>query len=83
VWDNSAAHRSRHVCEQASREGIHQVYLPKYSPELNMVEEVFRELKAELSNKLFTSLNQLKEAIEDFFKRRSYKFNVNVSRYLT
>jgi transposase len=83
VWNNSAAHRSRYVRERASREGIHQVYLPKYSPELNIVEEVFRELKAELSNKLFTSLNQLKEAIEDFFKRRNYKFNVNVGRYLT
>jgi transposase len=35
--------------------------LPKYSPELNIVEEVFRELKAELSNKLFTDLNQLKK----------------------
>ena len=39
---------------------MHQVYLPKYSPELNIVEEVFRELKMELSNKLFTNLNQLK-----------------------
>jgi transposase len=83
VWDNSAAHRSKYVYEQASREGMHHVYLPKYSPELNIVEEVFRELKAELSNKLFTNLNQLKEAIESFFKRRDYKFNVNVSRYLT
>ena len=62
VWDNSATHRSRYVHERASREGIHQVYLPKYSPELSIVEEVFRELKAELSNRLFTSLNQLKEA---------------------
>jgi transposase len=50
VWDNSATHCSRYVHEQASREGIHQVYLPKYSPELNIVEEAFRELKAELSN---------------------------------
>jgi len=61
VWDNSAAHRSKHVYEKALRKGIHQIYLPKYSPELNIVEEVFRELKMELSNKLFTNLTNSKK----------------------
>jgi transposase len=65
------------------RKGIHQIYLPKYSPELNIVEEVFRELKAELSNKLFTNLNQLKETIENFFKNRNYKFNIKTNKYIT
>jgi transposase len=83
VWDNSAAHRSKHVYEKALRKGIHQIYLPKYSPELNVVEEVFRELKMELSNKLFTNLNQLKEEIENFFKNRNYKFNIKINKYIT
>jgi len=74
---------ARAMCISMRRgESILQVYLPKYSLELNVIEEVFRKPKAELNNKLFASLNRLKETT-DFFKRRNYELNVNVNRYLT
>jgi transposase len=37
VWDNSAAHRSKYMYEKTLRRGIHQIYLPKYSPELKLL----------------------------------------------
>jgi transposase len=39
--------------------------LPAYSPELNPAEQVFRELRAWLSNRVFESLDQMGDALID------------------
>ena len=45
--------------------GIEPVYLPPYSPELNPVELIFRELKGRLSNEVYGDLSELEERICD------------------
>jgi len=69
ITDGAAAHRSGRlqVGEQLRLE-----HLPPYSPELNPVERLFKELRAMLKNRVFESLQAVEEAvikaIEPFFK---------------
>ena len=60
ITDGAAAHRSRRlkVSQQLSLE-----HLPPYSPELNPVERLFKELRAALKNRVFESLQTVEEAI--------------------
>jgi len=69
ITDGAAAHRSTRlkVSEQLRLE-----HLPPYSPELNPVERLFKELRAVLKNRVFESLQVIQEAVieavEPFFK---------------
>lgn len=69
VTDGAAAHRSTRlkIDEQLTIE-----HLPPYSPELNPVERLFKELRRKLKNQVFESLQAVEEAvikaIEPFLK---------------
>ncbi|MFC7198017.1 IS630 family transposase [Halospeciosus flavus] len=52
------------VTDLADRDGLDFVTLPSYSPELNPVEECWRQLQASLSNCFFDSLDELTTAID-------------------
>ncbi len=60
ITDGAAAHRSTRlkISEKLTIE-----YLPPYSPELNPVERLFKELRAELKNRVFESLQAVEEAV--------------------
>ena len=62
VLDNSGSHRSGEV---SWPEDLHPLYLPPYSPELNPAEQVFRHLRKKLSNAVFTTLDELQNALID------------------
>jgi len=65
------------VLRQARRKGIHMVYMPKYSPELNPVGVLFSKLSEHLANRLFLSVEELMPAVEEFFRARGYRFEVD------
>lgn len=69
ITDGAAAHRSTRL--KVSEE-IRIEHLPPYSPELNPVERLFKELRKELKNRVFESLQAVEEAvtkaIEPFIK---------------
>jgi transposase len=52
------------VTDLAARDDLAFVTLPSYSPELNPVEECWRQLQAALSNRFFDSLDELTTAID-------------------
>jgi len=52
------------VTDLTDRDGLDFVTLPPYSPELNPVEECWRQLQAALSNRFFDSLDELTTAID-------------------
>ncbi len=52
------------VKDLTGRDGLDFVTLPSYSPELNPVEECWRQLQASLSNCFFDSLDELTTAID-------------------
>ncbi len=62
VLDSSGSHRSDEVSWPA---GMHPLYLPPYRPELNPAEQVFRHLRKRLSNAVFTTLDELQNALID------------------
>lgn len=46
VMDNASYHRSERIQQMCDAAGVKLLYLPPYSPRLNLIEEVFAELKA-------------------------------------
>jgi transposase len=71
VLDNASAHVSK-VMKAARRElaqvGIFLYYLPAYSPELNAIEAIFRQVKyQEIPQRSHTSKTELRESVEQGF----------------
>jgi transposase len=62
VLDSSGSHHSGQV---SWPRGMHPLYLPRYSPELNPAEQIFRHLRKTLSNRIFTTLDELQNALID------------------
>ena len=71
VLDNAGIHTSKVV--KAARPGlaklgIHLYYLPPYSPELNHIEPVFKQVKHhEMPTRSFTTRADLRKAVEEGF----------------
>ncbi len=65
ITDGAAAHRSARlkIAEQLEIE-----HLPPYSPELNPVERLFKELRQQLKNRVFESLEAVEAAITEAVK---------------
>jgi transposase len=72
VLDNASLHVSKVV--KAARPGlaglgIYLYYLPPYSPELNRIEPVFKQVKHhDMPVRSFTSKADLRKAVEDGFE---------------
>ncbi|KAE8221173.1 hypothetical protein CF319_g5423 [Tilletia indica] len=48
VVDNASVHKGEDVRELLDQAGVHLIYLPPYSPDLNPIEHAFSTLKARL-----------------------------------
>ncbi len=64
VLDGAPYFQASAVTDLAARDELAFVTLPAYSPELNPVEECWRQLQAALSNHFFESLGVLPTAID-------------------
>lgn len=60
ITDGAAAHRSARL---KVKEELLIEHLPAYSPELNPVERLFKELRKELKNRVFESFEVVEEAV--------------------
>jgi putative transposase len=71
VLDNGSLHVSKAVKARRrglAGRGIYLYYLPPYSPELNRIEPVFRQVKyQEIPVRSYTSKPALREAVENGF----------------
>ena len=65
VWDGATIHRCQQVKDFLARKRgrVHLVALPGYSPELNPVELLWSQLKRDLKNQVFLSLEDLAEVL--------------------
>jgi len=67
VMDNARCQRNRKVKELAGRLGIELLYLPPYSPNLNLIERVWRLVKSQcLRNRYDETFSHFVGAIDDF-----------------
>ena len=64
VLDGAPYFQASAVTDLAARDDLAFVTLPAYSPELNPVEECWRQLQSALSNRFFDSLPELTTAID-------------------
>lgn len=71
VLDNASFHTStvmRQARQALAALGIYLYYLPPYSPELNLIESVFRQVKhQEIPQRSFTTGSELRNAVESGF----------------
>jgi len=66
VLDNARYQRCQRVFEHAGKLGIELLYLPSYSPNLNLIERLWRYAKKEcLYGKFHSTFEEFKAAIED------------------
>lgn len=68
VLDNASLHVSTAVKgkrPELARRGVYLYYLPPYSPELNAIEAVFKQIKHhEMPQRSYTSKEELRQAVE-------------------
>lgn len=78
VLDNFSIHKTKAVKRflEEHKDRLELVFLPTYSPHLNLIEDVWRIMRRYiLKNKLYPSMDELKKAIDNYF----YELNLNVS----
>jgi transposase len=64
VMDNLRPHRATEVGELLDQAGIGLVYLPRYSPEFNPIEQAWAKVKERLKEKAARSLEALEAELK-------------------
>ena len=68
ICDNARYYRSKAVSEYLKDSKIKLVFLPAYSPNLNLIERFWKFFKRKVTyNKYYGTFNEFKYACEDFF----------------
>jgi len=63
VLDNARYQKCAVVAELASQLGIHLVYIPPYSPNLNLIERLWKHVKNKLRAKYYDDFEEFQERI--------------------
>lgn len=73
--DNARYSYNREVAKQAKEMNIKLVFLPAYSPNLNLIERLWKFLKKKIRNgKYYPTFKEFKNAVYEFFKNfKQYK----------
>ncbi len=67
VMDNASYQHNKKVAAFAQGVGIELLFLPTYSPNLNLIERVWKLVKSRcMRNKYFDTFKKFREAIDDF-----------------
>lgn len=69
VLDNYGVHHAIHFTELCKQLNITLIHLPSYSPKYNPIEQVWRTIKAIISRKYITSVDQLKNTFKTEFEK--------------
>lgn len=76
ILDNAKYHYSKAVQEWEATSRVKLVFLPSYSPELNLIERLWRIFKKKvLYNKYFESFQDFEQACTDFFVNQDKHYN--------
>ncbi len=69
ILDNARYQRAYAIQQKAKDLNIELVYLPSYSPNLNLIERLWRFFKKKvMKNKYYESFDEFEKTVEDFFK---------------
>ena len=72
IWDQATYHRSHQIQNWLRRHPrITALFLPKYAPELNPVEHIWRVVKQRVAANVTRTLDAIKDAYRSFFEQQS------------
>lgn len=75
ILDNARYHYSAEVQEWESKSRVKLVFLPSYSPELNLIERLWKVFKKNvLYNKYYETISEFKEACFEFFTNQDQHY---------
>ena len=84
VMDNARYQHCHYVLEQAARLGIEILFLPSYSPNLNLIERLWKFVKKEcLYSKYYDNFQPFKEAITACLSETNGRHKPALSTLLT
>jgi len=86
IFDNAKMNRSRKLMDYIKSQDIkiEPMYLPTYSPNLNLIERLWRFTKKKLlSNKYYSSFMKFKAVLEDFFEIDIWKMKKELKLLMT
>jgi transposase len=84
VLDNARYQRCELVQSLARQLGIHMMFLPSYSPNLNLIERLWRFIrKQSLNSTWFDSFDQFQRAIDDSLDRMGVDYKEEASTLFT
>lgn len=76
ILDNARYQRSYLVQQKAKKLNIELIYLPPYSPNLNLIERLWRYFKKKvMKNKYYQNYTDFENAVETFFKTFDSRIN--------
>jgi transposase len=85
ILDNARVHSAKKVKERFvfwQKRGLYIFYLPPYSPHLNIIERLWKELKARwLKPEDYISFDDLQYATLNCFDRIGFDLNIKFSKY--
>ena len=75
VADNYGSHHAKLTQERADELGIEFVFIPPYSPTLNAIEPLWKDLKREISPTIFEDTDHFREFLTETFLRLSQRLS--------
>ena len=84
MLDNAQYQKTLYIEETANKLGIELLYLPVASPNLNIIERLWKFAKKTfLANKIFESLNELENHLKKSFSTLKNKHKTELRSLLT
>ena len=82
--DNARYQRCKYVIERAQELGIELLFLPSYSPQLNLIERLWKFVKKKcLYSHYHKDFKAFKEAISNCLKQTQNEYKDELARLLT
>ena len=78
VLDNGAFHKAKSL---KIPDNIILLFLPPYSPELNPAEKIWAKFKRDFTNKLFSSLDELRSYVCNLANKLSSEETISICSY--
>lgn len=77
ILDNARYQKCKIVAEKAAELGINLVYIPPYSPNLNLIERLWKFVKGKLRTKYYDDFNVFKQTINSIINSTTNKTEIN------
>ena len=78
VADNYGSHHAKLTQERADELGIEFVFIPPYSPTLNAIEPLWKDVKREISPTIFEDRDHFREFLTETFLQLSHRLSFAV-----